>query len=138
MFLELVCFEFFHTRVINVSFTETVAWAQWLTTTRRVLSTVKDEIHELTDQINQSSHRTQEVEKISKRFESERDELQVTLEEAEAALEQEEAKVDRALADVAAAKDETERRLLEKEEEFESLRYAQLRLMLTHSKHLQW
>jgi len=62
------------------------------------------------------------MEKISKRFESERDELQVTLEEAEAALEQEEAKVERSLADVAAVKDDMERRLLEKDEEFESLR----------------
>jgi len=85
---------------------------------------LKDEIHELTDQINQSAHRVQDVEKVSKRFESERDELQVTLEEAEAALEQEEAKVERSLADVAAAKDEMERRLAEKDEEFESLRYA--------------
>ena len=84
----------------------------------------KDEIHELTDQISQGNHRVQEVEKISKRFESERDELQVTLEEAEAALEQEEAKVERALADVVAAKEEAERRVLEKDEEFESLRYA--------------
>ena len=90
------------------------------------LFSVEDEIHELTDQINQSAHRVQEVEKISKRFESERDELQVTLEEAEAALEQEEAKVERSLADVVAAKDEMERRLTEKDEEFESLRYAAL------------
>jgi len=90
-----------------------------------LLTVYVDEIHELTDQINQGNHRIQEVEKISKRFESEKDELQVTLEEAEAALEQEEAKVERALADVAAARDETERRLVEKDEEFESLRYMQ-------------
>ena len=94
--------------------------------TRNVSPTATDEIHELTDQINQSSHRVQDVEKVSKRFESERDELQVTLEEAEAALEQEEAKVERSLADVAAAKDEMERRLTEKDEEFEGLRYAAL------------
>ena len=72
--------------------------------------------------MSQSNQRIQDVEKLGKRFESEKDELQVTLEEAEAALEQEEAKVERALADVAAAKDETERRLAEKDEEFESLR----------------
>jgi predicted RNase H-like nuclease (RuvC/YqgF family) len=81
-----------------------------------------EEIHELTDQINQGNARIQELERVGKRFEQERDELQATLEEAEAALEQEEARVERAQADVAAVKEETERRLLEKEEEFETIR----------------
>jgi len=111
-------------------FSNNKAVVEVATTMQNVLLTVIDEIHELTDQINQGSHRTQEVEKLSKRFESERDELQVTLEEAEAALEQEEAKVERSLADVAAAKDEMERRLTEKDEEFESIRYAELRTFL--------
>jgi len=83
---------------------------------------LSDEIHDLTDQIGQGNKRLQDTEKISKRFEMERDELQATLEEAEAALEQEEAKVDRAQLDVQAAKDEMERRLMEKDEEFESTR----------------
>jgi len=106
-----------------------VAVSSWgaITSVLLYIFLTTDEIHELTDQINQCNHRTQEVEKVSKRFESEKEELQVTLEEAEAALEQEEAKVERALADVAAAKEETERRLMEKDEEFEGLRYAMSR-----------
>jgi chromosome segregation ATPase len=89
---------------------------------RRENKNLSDEIHDLTDQISQGNHRLQEMEKVSKRFEAERDELQATLEEAEAALEQEEAKVDRAFMDVAAVKEEMERRLMEKDEEFENTR----------------
>jgi cell division septum initiation protein DivIVA len=48
--------------------------------------------------------------------------LQATLEEAEAALEQEEARAERAQADVAAIKEEMERRFVEKDEEFECVR----------------
>ena len=71
--------------------------------------------------------------KISKRFESERDALQVTLEEVEAALEQEEVKFERSLAEVVDAKDEMERRLTEKDEEFKSLRYAALIHLKLHN-----
>ena len=63
--------------------------------------------------MRQSNQRIQDVEKLAKLFESEKKELQVTLEEAEAKLE-------RALADVSAAKDETKRRLAEKDEAFET------------------
>jgi len=62
------------------------------------------------------------VERVGKRFEQERDELQATLEDAEVALEQEEARVERAQADVAAIREEMERRLVEKDEEFEGVR----------------
>jgi hypothetical protein len=63
--------------------------------------------------------------------------VQVTLEEAESALEQEEAKVTRAQMEVAAVKQEVERRLTEKDEELEGLRYEHCsllaRLVVGHS-----
>ena len=55
-------------------------------------------------------------------MEAERDELHATLEEAEGALEQEEAKVQRCLVEQAGIKEEMERRLFEREEEFENIR----------------
>jgi chromosome segregation ATPase len=93
-----------------------------ITSLRRDNKNLSEEIHDLTDQINQSNLRCQEIDKVGKRFEQERDELQATLEEAEAALEQQEAKLDRAVTDVQATKDEMERRLMEKDEEFDGVR----------------
>jgi multidrug resistance efflux pump len=54
----------------------------------------------------------------------EKDELQAALEEAEAALEQEEAKVQRAQLEIAAVRQDIDRRLAEKDEEFENTRYS--------------
>jgi len=64
-----------------------------------------------------------EIDKARKRLEVERDELQSALEEAEAALEQEEAKNQRAQLEIAAVRQDIDRRLAEKDEEFENTRY---------------
>ena len=63
-----------------------------------------------------------EIDKARKRLETERDELQSALEEAEAALEQEEAKGQRAQLEIAAVRQDIDRRLAEKDEEFENTR----------------
>jgi len=52
----------------------------------------------------------------------EKEELHAALEEAEAALELEEAKVQRSLLEIAALRHDVERRLAEKDEEFENTR----------------
>ena len=62
-----------------------------------------------------------EIEKSRKRLELEKDELQAALEEAEGALEQEESKVVRAQLELGQARQEIDRRLHEKEEEFENI-----------------
>ena len=54
----------------------------------------------------------------------EKEELQAALEEAESALEQEEAKVSRAQLEIGAIRQEIDRRIAEKEEEFENTRYS--------------
>lgn len=64
-----------------------------------------------------------EMDKARKRLELEKEELQAALEEAEAALEQEEAKAQRAQLEISAIRQDIDRRLAEKDEEFENTRY---------------
>ena len=54
----------------------------------------------------------------------EKEELQAALEEAESALEQEEAKVVRSQLEMSTIRTEIDRRIHEKEEEFENTRYV--------------
>ena len=63
-----------------------------------------------------------ELEKARRRLEMEKEELQAALEEAEAALEAEEAKVMRATIEMTAIRQDIDRRLAEKDEEFENTR----------------
>ena len=81
-----------------------------------------DEIHELTDQLTEGGRSVHEVEKAKRRLELEKEELQAALEEAEGALEAEEAKVMRAQMEIAGIRSEIDKRLHEKEEEFDSTR----------------
>ena len=88
-----------------------------------MLTYILEEIHDLTDQLGEGGRSVHELEKARKRLEMEKEELQAALEEAEAALEQEEAKVQRATLEIASVKQDIDRRLAEKDEEFENTRY---------------
>ena len=81
-----------------------------------------DEIRDLTDQLGEGGKSVHEMDKIRRRLELEKEELQAALEEAEAALEQEEAKVARSQLELQAIRQDIDKRLAEKEEEFESTR----------------
>lgn len=72
--------------------------------------------------MTQGGRSLHDVEKARKRLEIERDELQNALDEAEVALEQEDAKVQRTQLELATVKQDIERRLTEKEDEFENTR----------------
>ena len=96
-----------------------------------------DEIHDMTERLGEGGRNVHEIDKARKRLETERDELQSALEEAEAALEQEEAKVQRAQLEIAAVRQDIDRRLAEKDEEFENTRLHQFRVHLINNKHLQ-
>ena len=85
------------------------------------LSIFPDEIHDLTDQ-GEGGKSVHEMDKLRRRLELEKEELQAALEEAESALEQEEAKVTRAQLELGTIKQDIDRRLAEKDEEFESTR----------------
>merc|ERR1719367_1043991 len=77
------------------------------------------------DQISEGGRSIHEIDKIRKRLEAEKLELQSALEEAEATLEQEENKVLRCQLELNAVRQEIERRLAEKEEEFLLVKKAQ-------------
>merc|ERR1712042_328901 len=89
---------------------------------RKENKNLADEIKDLLDQISEGGRSIHEIDKIRKRLEAEKLELQAALEEAEGALEQEENKVLRAQLELTQVRQEIERRIAEKEEEFESTR----------------
>merc|ERR1711970_902899 len=80
------------------------------------------EIKDLMDQITEGGRSIHEIDKIRKRLESEKIELEAALSEAEGALELEENKVLRCQLELSQVKQDIERKLNEKEEEFQSTR----------------
>merc|ERR1712037_141518 len=79
---------------------------------------LSNEIKDIMDQISEGGRSIHEIDKIRKRLEAEKMELQAALEEAEGALEQEENKVLRAQLELTQVRQEIERRIAEKDEEF--------------------
>lgn len=91
-------------------------------TWKRENKNLSDEIKDLLDQIGEGGRSLHDIQKAKRRLETEKDELSSALEEAEAALEQEENKTLKAHLELSQIKQEIDRRLLDKEEEFESTR----------------
>merc|ERR1712226_1477335 len=89
---------------------------------RRENKVLSNEIKDIMDQISEGGRSIHEIDKIRKRLGAEKLELQSALEEAEATLEQEENKVLRCQLELNAVRQEIERRLAEKEEEFNNTR----------------
>jgi len=87
---------------------------------RKENKALSNEIKDIMDQISEGGRSIHEIDKIRKRLEAEKMELQAALEEAEGALEQEENKVLRAQLELTQVRQEIERRICEKEEEFMS------------------
>merc|ERR1712051_1165210 len=85
---------------------------------RRENKVLSNEIKDIMDQISEGGRSIHEIDKIRKRLGAEKLELQAALEEAEGALEQEENKVLRAQLELTQVRQEIERRIVEKEEEF--------------------
>jgi len=81
---------------------------------------LSNEIKDIMDQISEGGRSIHEIDKIRKRLEAEKMELQAALEEAEGALEQEENKVLRSELELSQVRAEIERRIAEKDEEFQS------------------
>ena len=89
---------------------------------KRENKNLADEIKDLLDQLGDGGRSIHELDKQRRHLEVEKDELQTALEEAEAALEQEENKVLRAQLELGQIRQEIDRKLHEKEEEFENSR----------------
>merc|ERR1712050_759630 len=89
---------------------------------RRENKNLADEVKDLLDQLGDGGRSIHELDKQRRRLEVEKEELQAALEEAESALEAEENKVLRAQLELGQTKQEIDRKIAEKEEEFENTR----------------
>merc|ERR1719427_2513123 len=96
---------------------------------RRENKNLADEIKDLLDQLGDGGRSIHDLDKQRRRLEVEKEELQGALEEAEGALEQEENKVLRASLELGQVRQEIDRRIAEKEEEFENSRKNHARAM---------
>ncbi|XP_056144570.1 myosin-16-like [Lampris incognitus] len=93
-----------------------------LETIRKDNKTLTEEIKELVDQLGEGGRSVHELQKARRKLEGEKEELQLALEEAEACLEVEEGKLVRVQLELAQVKADIDRRIHEKEEEFEVTR----------------
>merc|ERR1719225_1525331 len=89
---------------------------------RRENRSLSDEIKDLMEQISEGGRSIHEIEKQRKKLEAEKNELEGALGDAETALESEENKFLRLTLEVNQVRADIEKRLQEKEEEFESTR----------------
>merc|ERR1739844_671559 len=88
-----------------------------------------DEIKDLLEQLGDGGRSIHDLDKQRRRLEQEKEELQAALEEAEGALEQEENKVLRAQLELSQVRQEIDRRVAEKEDEFNNTRKNHARAM---------
>jgi len=108
------------------------AWdetSEQLDVVKRENKNLADEIKDLLDQLGDGGRSIHELDKQRRRLEVEKEELQAALEEAEAALEQEENKVLRAQLELGQVRQEIDRKIQEKEEEFDNTRKNHQRAM---------
>merc|ERR1711878_20116 len=93
------------------------------------MGNLADEIKDLLDQLGDGGRSIHELDKQRRRMESEKEELQSVLEEAEGSLEAEENKVLRAQLELGQVRQEIDRKIAEKEEEFNNTRKNHARAM---------
>jgi len=108
------------------------AWdetTEQLDVVKRENKNLADEIKDLLDQLGDGGRSIHELDKQRRRLEVEKEELQAALEEAESALEQEENKVLRSQLELGQVRQEIDRKIQEKEEEFDNSRKNHQRAM---------
>ncbi|KAL4237581.1 hypothetical protein ACF0H5_002295 [Mactra antiquata] len=91
-------------------------------TLRRENVNISNELSDVTNQLSDGGRSIHDNDKVRRRLELEKQELQTALEEAESALEIEEAKNQRCQLEIASIRNEIDRRIADKEEEFENTR----------------
>merc|ERR1712121_11431 len=96
---------------------------------KRENKNLANEIKDLLDQLGGGGRSIHDLDKQRRRLEQEKEELQAALEEAEGTLEQEENKVLRSQLELGQVKQEIDRRVAEKEEEFNNSRKNHARAM---------
>merc|ERR1711974_111015 len=103
--------------------------SEMLDVVKRENKNLSDEIKDLLDQLGDGGRSIHELDKQRRRLEVEKEELQSALEEAEGALEQEENKVLRAQLELGQVRQEIDKKIAEKEEEFDNTRKNHQRAM---------
>merc|ERR1712020_466348 len=111
---------------LKAAWDETV---EQLDVVKRENKNLTDEIKDLLDQLGDGGRSIHELDKQRRRLEVEKEELQAALEEAESALEAEENKVLRAQLELGQVKQDIDRKIAEKEEEFGNTRKNHTRAM---------
>jgi len=111
---------------IKAAYDETILQLDEVRRENKILS---NEIKDIMDQISEGGRSIHEIDKVRKRLEAEKMELQAALEEAEGTLEQEENKVLRITLELTQVRQEIERRIAEKEDEFVMIRKNQTKAM---------
>merc|ERR1712051_511792 len=96
---------------------------------KRENKNLADEIKDLLDQLGEGGRSIHALDKQRRMLEQEKEELQAALEEAEATLEMEENRVLRSQLELANVRQEIDRRVAEKEEEFNNTRKNHARAM---------
>merc|ERR1712240_639862 len=96
---------------------------------KRENKNLADEIKDLLDQLGEGGRSIHDLDKQRRRLETEKEELQAALEEAEGTLEQEENKVLRAQLELGQVRQDIDRRVAEKEDEFNNTRKNHARAM---------
>merc|ERR1711970_445257 len=104
---------------------------------KRENKNLADEIKDLLEQLGDGGRSIHDLDKQRRRLEQEKEELQAALEEAEGALEQEENKVLRSQLELSQVRQEIDRRVAEKEEEFNTTRKNHQRAMESMSASLE-
>merc|ERR1712200_390334 len=104
---------------------------------KRENKNLADEIKDLLDQLGDGGRSIHDLDKQRRRLEQEKEELQAALEEAEGALEQEENQVLRSQLELSQVRQEIDRRVAEKEEEFNTTRKNHQRAMESMSASLE-
>merc|ERR1711923_94609 len=104
---------------------------------KRENKNLADEIKDLLEQLGDGGRSIHDLDKQRRRLEQEKEELQAALEEAEGALEQEENKVLRSQLELSQVRQEIDRRVAEKEEEFNNTRKNHQRAMESMSASLE-
>merc|ERR1719391_1037671 len=96
---------------------------------KRENKNLADEIKDLLDQLGEGGRSIHDLDKQRRRLETEKEELQAALEEAEGTLEMEENKVLRAQLELGQVRQEIDRRVAEREDEFNNTRKNHARAM---------
>lgn len=81
------------------------------------------ELEQSKDELQTVKHRADELDKTCRNAEAEKETLKSTVEAMERALEQKETKIERSLRDMVSLKEDMDRRLFDKDEELQNMRY---------------